>query len=156
MAEADADPTDEAIDARLMAVADDGWDNLWAAVHRVDEETDHATWGGGEVVDTIVVDGVEQPVIQMHYVVYSDAVNELVQYLYRLGLIVPFNWGAWDGSRRYWAGYGMAEAPVADAVRLITAIVRADRFYDGTIGVSIDDGTLPAALDRIRSWHDSR
>jgi hypothetical protein len=156
VADSDADPTDEAIEARLLAVADDDWDVLWAVVDRVTEETDHATWGGGDQVDTIVVDGVEQPVIQMPYVVYSDVVSGLVQHLYRLGLVVPFNWPGWEGTRRHRAGHGMAEAPVADAVRLITAIVRADRFSDGTIAVTIDDGTLPAAHDRIRHWQDSR
>jgi hypothetical protein len=157
VADADPDPTDDEIEARLEAVLDDGWDTLWDAVDRLAaEETDHATWRGGEQVDTTVVDGVEQPVLHMPYVVYSDAVNRLVGRLSALGLIVPFNWPAWDGTRRFRTGQGMADAPVADAVRLITAIVRADRFSEGTIAVTIEDGTLPAAIERIRRWHVAR
>jgi hypothetical protein len=46
-------------------------------------------------------------------------------------------------------------APVADAVRMTTAIVRADRFTEGTIGATLADGTLAAALRRLRRWHDA-
>lgn len=55
----------------------------------------------------------------------------------------------WDGSRRYPRGVGLAEAPVADAMRLVTVIVRGERFCDGTIAKAIDDGSLVAAAERI-------
>jgi hypothetical protein len=37
---------------------------------------------------------------------------------------------------------------------MVTAIVRAERFSEGTIGATLEDGTLFAALRRIRRWHD--
>ena len=39
---------------------------------------------------------------------------------------------------------------------MVTAIVRADRFSEGTILVSLDDGTLHAAISRLRRWHDDK
>ena len=45
---------------------------------------------------------------------------------------------------------------VTDRVtRLIgTAIVRGDRFTDGTIGAALEEGSFQAALRRLRRWSD--
>jgi hypothetical protein len=67
---------------------------------------------------------------------------------------VPFNWPEWDGVKRYRGPSALDTAPVADAVRMATAIVRADRFSEGTIGATLEDRTLLAALRRLRRWHD--
>jgi len=61
---------------------------------------------------------------------------------------------AWDGARRYAGGMGLADACVADAVRLATAIIRGERFGDGTIAEAIADGTLSAVLARLRHWYE--
>ncbi|MEV6323868.1 DUF6508 domain-containing protein [Nocardia sp. NPDC051787] len=47
-------------------------------------------------------------------------------------------------------------APVADAARMLTAVVRAERFCDGAILAALRDGTLPAALQRLRIWYQQQ
>jgi hypothetical protein len=111
-------------------------------------------WGGGDQVDTTVVDGVEQQVLQMPYAVYSSAVNRVVQALYDPDAIVSFDWSEWDGVKWYRGGGGLDAAPVADAVRIATAIVRTDRFVEGALGAALDDGSFPAALSRLRQWYE--
>lgn len=146
------EPSEEtAIAAALTAVSIDQWDKLWAAVDAVTAEESHATWAGGDVVDTTIVDGVERPVIQMPYAVYSAPMERLLELIGELGLVVPFDWMSWDGLDRYRTGDRWAQAPVTDAVRTITAIVRSERFCDGAIGGAWRDGTLPSALARLRS-----
>ena len=131
------------------------WSTLWEAVDAVDAEASHATWAGGEVVDTIVVDGVEKPVTQVPYPMYSDAVERLRTLVGQLGLIVVYDWMGWDGIDRYRGGNGMAEAPVGDAVRMVTAIIRSERFGDGNIEGALNDGTFQAALARLRTWAET-
>lgn len=87
--------------------------------------------------------------------VYSEATERLLQALYGIGAIVPFNWPNWHGVKTYRGGERMDSAPVADAVRMTTAIIRADRFSEGTIGAMLNDGTLHAALRRIRRWYEA-
>ena len=58
---------------------------------------------------------------------------------------------SWDGLDHYRSGERLADAPVADAVRMITAIVRSERFCDGAIESAWCDGRFPAALARLRS-----
>jgi hypothetical protein len=42
----------------------------------------------------------------------------------------------------YRGGGGLEAAPVAEAVRMATAIVRADRFTEGALAASLTDGTF--------------
>ena len=150
--ETPTEPSEEAaIAVALAAVSADQWDELWVAVDAVTAEESHATWAGGHVVDTTIVDGVERPVIQMAYPMYSAPIERLLELIGELGLVVPFDWMSWDGLDRYRAGERLADAPVADAVRMITAIVRSERFCDGAIESAWRDGTFPAALARLRA-----
>lgn len=80
---------------------------------------------------------------------YDPGVAGLVEALLAVNAQPVFDWMNWDGSRRYPRGVGLAEAPVADAMRLVTTIVRGERFCDGTIAGAIDDGSLVAAAERI-------
>lgn len=148
------DPTDAAIEEILRAAPVDRWQALWTAVDALLAEEEHAVCGGGVQVDTTVVDAKERPVFQTPYVVYSDPVNRVVEGLYDIEAIVPFNWPEWEGADRYRGDRALEEAPVADAVRMVTVIVRADRFSDGTIAASLTDGTFPAALRRLRRWYN--
>jgi hypothetical protein len=135
----------------LAAVSDAAWTELWAAVDALDEVTTFATWAGGEVVDTVVVDGVEKPVTQVPYPLYTPEVERLRDAIGACGLVVPYDWMAWDGLDRHLDGAGLADAPMTDAVRMITAIVRSERFGDGNIEGALTSGTLQAAIARLRA-----
>lgn len=148
------DPTDDEVEATLAAQPTKRWQELWGAVDALDAQPEHVTWAGGQQIDTTVVDGVERPVFEMPYVVYSDAVERVLRLLAELRVIMPFRWPDWDGVSRYRSGRGLADAPVADAARLASVIVRADRFCDGTVAATLEDGTLPAILGRLRRWFD--
>ena len=90
----------------------------------------------------------------MPYVAYNDAVFRTIRCVYALGASRPFDWCSWNGLDRYPGGRGLEAAPVAESVRMVTAIVRADRFAEGTILTSLADGTFQAALTRLRHWYD--
>ena len=72
---------------------------------------DRAQWAGGEQTGTTVIDGTERRVIQMPYVVYSEAVYATIDCLYGLGAIVPFGWTHWDGRHRYRRGANLQQLP---------------------------------------------
>lgn len=150
----DSDPTDADIELILSGAGANAWSALWAAVTKIEAVDERTTWSGGQQIDTTLVDGVERPVIQMPYAIYSEGTDRAIEALYELGAIVPFDWPAWDGIRGYRGPDALDTAPVADAVRMLTAIVRADRFSEGTIGATLEDGTFLAALRRLRRWHN--
>lgn len=149
------DPTDADLEAILRAVPEEGWRDLWAAVDSVESEESHATLEGGNQISSSVREGVEHPVFDMPYYDYSDGVDRTRDCLYALGLIVPFDWPRWDGTTRYRGPTALDDAPVGDAIRMLTATIRADRFMEGTVAITLDEGTLQSALRRIRKWHDA-
>ena len=102
------------------------------------------------MVDTIEVDGVEKPVEHVPYPVYMLEVDRLRAAIGGCGLIVPFDWMAWDGLQRYHVSGDLTDAPVADVVRLLVAIVRSERFGDGNLEGALKSGLLQAAVTRLR------
>lgn len=135
-----SEPTDAGIEAHLLSVSPQAWAAIWSAADDVAAEPVHLTWeGGGQMLP---------------YPVYSPAVQRLRTALG--ALVVVFSWPGWTGVHRYRGGSGMAEAPVADAVRMVTAVLRSERFTDGSIDGALRDGTLSAAVERLRAWHAQR
>jgi hypothetical protein len=146
---------DSAIAEALYRAKPEDWSALWAALDALAGETTFATWAGGGQVGTTVVDGERRPVHQMGYPVYSEPVERLRDRLETLGLAVPFDWMRWEGVARYGDDPSrLADAPVEDAVRLLTAIQRSERFGDGSIEGALERGVIQAALARLRRWHD--
>lgn len=147
-----------AVDAQILAALERAgeheWNALWDAVDALRQETTFATWVGGEAIRTDIVDGEARPVHQVPYPVYTESVERLREAVGRLGLFVPFDWMNWDGLRGYRDDpRTLATAPVGDAVRLITAIQRSERFGDGNIEGALEAGILQAAVERLRRWH---
>ncbi|HVF20943.1 MAG TPA: DUF6508 domain-containing protein [Mycobacteriales bacterium] len=139
-------PTDAEVEAALRAAPPDRWRDLAAAVAAVEAADGHATWAGGATVDGAT---------QAPYPVYSAAVERLLAAVGRVGAIVVFAWPGWDGLDRYDDPTRLRHAPAADAARLVTAIVRGERFGDGTIANAVDDGRLPAAVRRLLDWYET-
>ncbi|WP_063819346.1 O-acetyl-ADP-ribose deacetylase [Herbidospora cretacea] len=82
----------------------------------------------------------------------SDAVGQLFRRLFRAPLLVRC-----DYSNPLVDGRRPEDLTVAEAVRLITLIWREDYWSGGGMGVREDrirDGSLPAALDSLRRWHE--
>ena len=90
----------------------------------------------------------------LSYPSYDETTEELLAALRAVNAQPVFDWMSWNGSRRYPRGAGLAKAPVADAMRLITTIVRGEHFCDGTIAKAIEDGSLVAAAERINAALD--
>lgn len=145
------EPTDATIEEILRATSPERWEALWVATDAVLAEEEHVTWGGGE---TTMLDAEGRPLIEWPYAIYSDAVERMRTCLDEVGAIVPFNLSKWDRANSFLGEHAFDAASVADAVRMVTAILRAERFSEGTIDSKLRDGTMPAALRRIRRWHD--
>jgi hypothetical protein len=151
------EPVDHANDEQrildaLAQVPPPAWEALFRAADAVAAEEVHATWEPSRTSGITVVDGEERPVMSVPYPVYSEAVEALRVAIGSAGLVVPFDWMAWPDLDRYRTGAGTEAAPVTDAVRLITAIVRSERFSDGSIEGALRSGALLGALGRLRRW----
>jgi O-acetyl-ADP-ribose deacetylase (regulator of RNase III) len=141
-------PTDEEIAAALAAKPTQQWRRLFDLADGLSPGKLEVRWRGG---------GEHEPgVLTLHHPHYSDSVQAIIEALYELGVIVPFNWTEWHRTSPLFPdAVGLMDAPVADAARLATTYVRGERFSDGAIQQSIENGALLAILNRLRRWFET-
>lgn len=133
-------------DRRLLAQLrrDDfaAWQELADAFDTLTEEDRRIGRGGGEKL--------REGVYRVSYPVYSTALLRAVTALAGVGAVTP---------EHRWMGLSMPELPPggrmhpADAVRAATAVVRGERFCDGTIADAVKSGLFDAIGESLRIWY---
>jgi hypothetical protein len=76
---------------------------------------------------------------------------------YDLGMVQPYPWREWvdaDG-KPFFDSRDLSECSLADAIRIVTAIVRSDRFNEGHLVAEMGNGLVTAAVRRIWKWYQS-
>lgn len=110
------------------------------------------TWAGGQ--------SDANGIIQMPYVIRSDEADAFVRDLVANGWVHPFDWRAWADSpagRRLLDNPGeIANASAVDLARLLTTMVRGDRFNEGMLLGAFERGALAAAARRAAALLDAR
>jgi O-acetyl-ADP-ribose deacetylase (regulator of RNase III) len=134
---AQLDTTAQRADAwrRLVALADE-----FAVLPHADGDV---RWSPAKV------DGV----ITVGHPIYSERIERACRALDDVGAVTPAH--PWMRQPPP-AVPGDGSLSPADAVRLATAIVRGERFGDGTIGRAVEHGTLQAVLTSLSTWYSAR
>lgn len=93
-------------------------------------------------------------VIQVGYWVASEDVAAWEQALYEHHVVIPFDWSepAWARQmRRYYEDPDLLEsADLATVRQVLTALVRAERFSEGTLAEAFEAGVPQAAMRRLQ------
>ena len=98
----------------------------------------------------------EDGVTHFPFFVRSPDVNDFVNGLYERGLIIRFDWGAWEPKRNYCEKPELlAKAPLIDCLKLLTSHVRADRFIEGHLASVLEDGHITNILRRMREIREA-
>jgi len=102
------------------------------------------TWAGGERM----ADGA----IQMPYYSFGPEAERFISTAYEFGWVIPFDWGAWlqtpEARRLREGGDALLTANADDLARLLTAIIRSERFGDGNLEGAFKSGLLTAIVRR--------
>ena len=141
-----AEPSDEEIVAGLRSARPAEAAALRAALAGVRRA---AASGPLETWPRPAGDGSPENPRHMPYPVYHPSVLDLTSALVAVNACPVFDWRNWPGVPRLSTPAAVAAAPLADVARLVTAILRAERFTDGVIGQTLESGVLLAAADRI-------
>ncbi len=85
---------------------------------------------------------------------HSELTSRFFDVAYRDGWVSPdFDWPAWEETpeaRRLWDDRGAIEQATAlDLVRLLTVVIRSERFGEGAVADAIESGLVTAVLRRI-------
>ena len=85
------------------------------------------------------------------HLIYADKVSEFIEVLHSTNFIISFNWSKWDEGKKIISDVKLIK--VVDLLtlrKLITAIVRNDRFCEGTLLNAIEDGIIQIVLKRLQ------
>ena len=71
--------------------------------------------------------------------------------VYRLPIIISFDWGAWEEGRKIASNddFDLDTLDLPAKCKLITAIVRSDRFCEGTLVSAFESGLILRILKSI-------
>jgi hypothetical protein len=102
------------------------------------------TWRGGTA-------GADD-VIQMPWFDFSEPAREFLRAIGEAGWIRPFDWPTWaatpEGAALVRDPQAIAGASPSDLERALTALVRGDRFHEGTLAAAYHSGVLEAIVRR--------
>ncbi|MFH8656693.1 DUF6508 domain-containing protein [Streptomyces afghaniensis] len=133
---------DQRLLAQLHRDDAEAWRELGEAFDALTDEDRDVQWGGGQKSPS--------GAIHVPFPKYSEGVFRAVHALHRVGAVTP---------EHRWMDNPMPTLPPegglrpADAVRAATAVVRGEKFCDGTIDEALKSGLLDAVVASLRAWY---
>jgi hypothetical protein len=93
----------------------------------------------------------EESFIQMPYYEESSLVDAFRSKVYDLGLIIDFDWTNWEGGNKIMneSNFDFDTIRIPEICKLITAIIRKDRFSEGTLVSAFSEGLILKMLQSI-------
>lgn len=92
------------------------------------------------------------------YRVDEAVINEFRNYLYDKDLVIPFNWPEWDEGRAMFATKGedkFSKTSLVDVLKLLTAVIRNDRFCEGAWSEIFNNGDGVLLMKRLLDFKPS-
>lgn len=94
----------------------------------------------------------ENGVIQMPYVLKDPLIQEFLEFMYDNHLVVVFDWGQWQEGRDWYKSENAEkynELNAETALKLLTAVIRNDRFNEGALVGAFESGDFPKIINRL-------
>ena len=82
----------------------------------------------------------------MPYTEQSELIQEFVQFMYDYDLVINFDWAGWQEGREWFASDNESkydDLDIETSLKLLTAIIRSDRFNEGALVRAFEDGAIP-------------
>ena len=102
--------------------------------------------------DTKAIELLEKGIFDMNPYVEHKIVEEFRQACYDIPIMIDFNWGAWDEGREMVSdeNFDYDSIDIPTKCKIITAIVRNDRFCSGRLVEAFESGMMLKVLKSIR------
>ncbi len=144
-----ADAEDVTLVEGMQSSPSTAWSELWEAVDDLATAGPHGSWRSGEPSPD------NERLVHMPWVESSVELGRVVAALYDVKAGAPFDWMDWYDEQRYPDGVGIESAPIDDIVRMLTVVVRSDRFSKGALMAAVESGLFGLLLARLREWYDA-
>jgi hypothetical protein len=134
---------------KIKALTRQNWKPLLALIPKIENAAEFGKWSGG----TADEDGV----LQFPYCVPAPIVSQFLEVVYAIPIIVSFDWGSWDEGRKMASDetFNFDSTDLVTKCKLITAIVRNDRFCEGALVSAFESGLIVKILKSIEKTVNS-
>ncbi len=119
------------------------WKALMQLIPKIEEAEKFGSLEGGNEI----ANGIKQ----MPYWDHSPIVLEFLDIVYEMPVIISFDWGSWHEGREMASNsdFDFNTIDIPTKCKLITAIVRSDRFCDGALVSAFESGLILRILKSI-------
>ena len=128
---------------QIHAFTQQDWKPLIELIPKVESTSKFGEWAGGEKE--------ENKTIKFPYCIEAPIVSQFLHIVYRLPIIISFDWGAWEEGREIASNddFDHDTLDLPTKCKLITAIVRNNRFCDGALVSAFESGLILRVLKSI-------
>jgi hypothetical protein len=129
----------------LKNLTDKDWHDL-ASLEK-DLRSHTKAWGTLKGGDKLADGGITMP-----YMIADPLVQRFTETLYSKHLLISFDWPHWDAGRKMFDQQGydkFADVSIVDALKLISAVIRNDRFVEGALVSLFRSGDAVRLLQRV-------
>ena len=129
----------------LKSITATEWSNLFELNERIMKSKSFGEMAGGEKI--------EENVSTFPYWKWSDITSEFFKIVHDMKLIVSFDWPGWEEGIQLLKDYEQTFQDLDEITlcKLLTVIIRADRFSDGTLVGAMEDGTISKILSALKA-----
>ena len=120
------------------------WNPLLELIPEIEKTSKFGELRGGEEV--------EKGVFQLPYYVQNDIVSNFTEIVYEMPIAINFDWGSWYEGREMLKekDFDFDSVDIPTKCKLITAIIRSDRFCDGVLVDAFNSGIMLKILKSIK------
>ena len=119
------------------------WKPLLNMIPRIESQIKFGIAKGGEMVDV--------DTITISIYIESGIIEEFRDVVYAIPIMIGFDWGGWSEGRKIVSdeNYDYDSVDIPTKCKIITAIVRNDRFCDGALLSAFERGLILKVLKSI-------
>jgi len=129
--------------AYLESLTRDDWQPIFGLIPEIEKAEDFGSVEGGEEI--------EPGVFEFPYSSPSALVSRFEKLAYELNIVIHFNWAGWDEGIELLSGdqTRLDNIDLITCCKLITAILRSNRFCDGALIEFFESGFALRVLRRM-------
>ena len=130
---------------KINALTHQDWQPLLALIPEIEKTSSFGEWSGK--------DKNGEEAIQFPYCVPAPIVSQFLEIVYNIPIIISFDLGSWDEGRKIASdeNFDFNDTNLLTKCKLITTIVRNDRFNEGALVSVFKSGLILKILKSIKN-----
>lgn len=133
----------EKLQQHINTLTINDWDKLISLLQEIEDTRNFGELKGGEQL--------ENDSITFPYWSSSEAVDKVFKLIHTLNLVPAFNWTSWAEGQSILNNqdFNYSNLDTITLCKLLTTIVRSDRFNDGFFVFNFENGVIPKIIKTI-------